>query len=497
MGRGETDALDTIYVGNLLDESWERWLLRGIEAVRVYILPQQYNLFDTAGCKCMDLCQDLTRASADLRPPNKGYDAIGAKVVTTLCDCYKTADTGTVLNGRKQIQALIVVNKGCFTTTLSVFSGSNHIRQKMQVMGPKHQINPGKLFQQYIAFMLGNTSANSDNQILVFLLQNVQVFEPVVNFLFSATAYTAGIQQDQIRLFHRRMLYIPRHRQHGDDSLGIADIHLTAKGFHVKMFQTHRIDKYTPKTGFKSTNTAPHGGNVLEIFTVYRYYVLMTHIISFRDVSSLNLFEGFSCDIEAGCSVLIVTSREDVSTALTRLITGLSRPESGSILVNGQDVAGLEKVDLYNLRQQIGVVPSNGGLVSNLKLWENITLPLLYHSGEVTPEDEKNALDYLARLGYSGNIMALPAHLTHSERRVAVLVRVFLQQPGIVLYSNCIEGSLSVSREVFFQVTKEFHSAAKDRTSLYLTSSPNLAANLPVDLIVRMNEAVETVSRDI
>jgi len=223
----------------------------------------------------------------------------------------------------------------------------------------------------------------------------------------------------------------------------------------------------------------------------------MSCILSFRDVSHLNFFEGFSCDIEAGCSVLIVTSREDESTALTRLITGLSRPDRGAVLVDGRDVAGLEAAQLYLLRRQIGVVPSNGGQISNLKLWENITLPLMYHSGEVTPEDEKNALDYLGRLGYSGNIMALPAHLTHHERLVAAMVRVFLRQPRIVLYNNCIEGSPSASREVFFQVTKEFHAAVKDRTSLYLTSSPDLAADLPVDMIVRMNGSVETVSRKI
>jgi len=221
----------------------------------------------------------------------------------------------------------------------------------------------------------------------------------------------------------------------------------------------------------------------------------MSCILSFRDVSHLNFFEGFSCGIEAGCSVLIVTSREDESTALTRLITGLSRPDRGAVLVDGQDVASLDTAQLYHLRRQIGVVPSNGGQISNLKLWENITLPLMYHAGVVTAEDEENALDYLGRLGYSGNIMALPAHLTHHERLVAAMVRVFLQNPRIVLYSNCIEGTPSASREVFFQVTKEFHAAVNDRTSLYLTSSPDLAADLAVDMIVRMNGSVETVSR--
>jgi len=223
----------------------------------------------------------------------------------------------------------------------------------------------------------------------------------------------------------------------------------------------------------------------------------MSPILSFRDVSHLNSFEGFSCDIEAGSSVLVVTSREDESTALTRLITGLSRPVRGSVLVDGQEVGGLDQAGLYKLRQQIGVVPSNGGLVSNLKLWENITLPLMYHSGGVTPEDEQYALDYLARLGYSGNIMALPAHLTHAEKRVAALVRVFLCQPRIVLYSNCIDGASAASREVFIQVTKDFHTAVTGRTSLYLTSSPELAAGLPVDMVVRINESAETVSRKI
>lgn len=223
----------------------------------------------------------------------------------------------------------------------------------------------------------------------------------------------------------------------------------------------------------------------------------MHFTVSFRDVSHLNYFQNFSCDIEAGSSVVIVTSREDESTALTRLVTGLSCPEHGSVLVNGQDLADLSQTDLYTLRQQIGVVPSTGGLLSNLKFWENITLPLMYHSGVVTAEDEKNALDYLSRLGYAGNIMALPAHLSHYERRVAALVRVFLQQPRIVVYSNCLEGVSSASRKAFFQVAKEYHSATRDRTSLYLTSSPNLAADLPVDTIVRMNEYIETIPRDI
>ncbi len=223
----------------------------------------------------------------------------------------------------------------------------------------------------------------------------------------------------------------------------------------------------------------------------------MPYIISFRDVSYPDFLEGFSCDIEVGCSVLVVTSREEGSAALTRLITGQACPSRGTILVNGQDIAGFGKAELYALRRQIGVVPSHGGLISNLKLWENITLPLMYHSGGVTPEEEKNALDYLEQLGYSGNIMALPAHLSPYEKKLTALVRMFITQPRLVLYSDCIEGAPSASRTVLIRVTQEFHAAVTDRTSLYITSSQNLTADLPVDMVIRADGSAETVTRQI
>lgn len=221
----------------------------------------------------------------------------------------------------------------------------------------------------------------------------------------------------------------------------------------------------------------------------------MSRILSFRDVSLPSFFEGFSCDIEAGCSVLIVTPREDVSTALMRLVTGLIQPTRGSILIDGFDLAGLDKSQMYRLRQQIGVVPADGGLVSNLKMWENITLPLMYQTGGVSTEAEQNALDYLASLGYSGDIMAMPAHLTHHERQVVSIVRMFLRQPRIILYINCMESGHPAARETFIRVTHGFHTADKARISLYLTSSPELAGDFPVDMVVRTHESVESASR--
>lgn len=223
----------------------------------------------------------------------------------------------------------------------------------------------------------------------------------------------------------------------------------------------------------------------------------MPVVLAFRDVCYPNCLDGFSCEIESGASVLVLVSRDDQASALLHLITGMSRPSRGSVLIDGHDIFGLAPAQRHQIRRQIGVIPSDGGLISNLKLWENVTLPLIYHNGRVSAEEEKGALDYLARLGYSGSVMALPAHLTLNEHRVAALIRAVLIQPRIMLFGNCIEGSPSASRSAFLQVAQEFHSAGNDRVSLYITSSPGLADELPVDMTIRMDKSVETASREI
>lgn len=214
----------------------------------------------------------------------------------------------------------------------------------------------------------------------------------------------------------------------------------------------------------------------------------MTVAVSFREVWARDFFEGLSFEVEAGRSALILTSGEDEGVALSRLITGLSLPSRGSLHVCGHSPGELAPAQLYQLRQEIGVVPSNGGMISNLKLWENITLPILYGTGQVSAETEKQVVDFLRRLGYSGNIMALPAHLTLYEKRVAAFIRATLSQPRIMVYGNCFEDMPVAARRVFSAAAAEFQDASAERTSLYLASSAEVARELQVDSVITVHE---------
>ncbi len=213
----------------------------------------------------------------------------------------------------------------------------------------------------------------------------------------------------------------------------------------------------------------------------------MTDAITFNSVSYANYFENISFNITAGSSTLILTSRIDENTSLFQLICGIIKPQQGFVSIQGQDISDLATVQLNSLRHSIGVVPANGGLISNLKMWENICLPLLYNNGTISQETTDEAYGYLTRLKYTGNIMALPAHLSTYEKRISAFIRGALKQSRIMIYSNCFDAMNETSRKNFISVINEFHHSSPGRTSLFISSSAEIASDLQIDTTISIH----------
>ncbi len=211
-------------------------------------------------------------------------------------------------------------------------------------------------------------------------------------------------------------------------------------------------------------------------------------IILFKNISLKPVFKGLNLDIKTGSRCLLLTRHEDENTALLQLISGLRKPDEGSLYLQGQLLADLSAEQLYTMRRTIGIIPGNGGLISNLKAWENITLPLLYNQGITTEDIKENILDRLERLGYKGNLMALPAHLSQHEKRCISFLRATIMEPAIMVYSNCHAGSPEAARRLFFSSTSEFHHRSPGRTSVFISTSKDPLDYLEFDLVARISE---------
>lgn len=209
--------------------------------------------------------------------------------------------------------------------------------------------------------------------------------------------------------------------------------------------------------------------------------------VMFRDVSYSSVLRDFSSEIEAGERVLIVTAREEESTALTRLLTGFLMPEQGSIFIFGNSTAEATPEQLMQMRIRMGIIPFQGGLVSNLKMWENIFLPYYYHTGRSKPEDDELAFNYLKRLNCSGKHLAFPAHLSLFEKRAAAFVRAAIMQPDIMIYCNTLERISMQDQRCFASVLNDFHTAKAGRTSIYLASTTELPVQLNFSSVIYLH----------
>jgi ABC-type transporter Mla maintaining outer membrane lipid asymmetry ATPase subunit MlaF len=119
------------------------------------------------------------------------------------------------------------------------------------------------------------------------------------------------------------------------------------------------------------------------------------------------------------------------------------RPRNGARLVLfGTDVAALAEQERLALMRRVGFVPAGGGLISNLNAWENISLPVAYH----TPQKLQGAFEEVQALldelgGVNANLLAkLPEDMTLYERRLAAYLRAVLEGPELLVVESLNAG---------------------------------------------------------
>jgi ABC-type multidrug transport system ATPase subunit len=137
--------------------------------------------------------------------------------------------------------------------------------------------------------------------------------------------------------------------------------------------------------------------------------------------------------------VLRLAGKEEKSAAI-ELAVGERNAGAGTITLDG---APLDQA----APGSIGWVPEAGGLISNLKAWENVTLPLWYHGKRRVGEAEEKAARWLAALGVSSEampaFMASPAGLLSTlERKRAGLLRGLMLAPRLLVVDGALLNGL-------------------------------------------------------
>ncbi|MDO8706878.1 MAG: ATP-binding cassette domain-containing protein [Sulfuricaulis sp.] len=198
-----------------------------------------------------------------------------------------------------------------------------------------------------------------------------------------------------------------------------------------------------------------------------------------------------SFELDRGGTAKILFDSEDRKNQLFRLLAGRRRPETGNILFFGEDLFAREEDERVALFQRIGVVPADGGLISNLKAWENLLLPAWYHHGLTAEQAERPVAEIFDQLGpgeagLKQRMGELPDRLSLYERRVVALARAMLMEPDILIYDFTFAGLERDVAQQLMKLTGEYHSRKAGRVSLYLCPDDAVSARLAADQTITL-----------
>jgi putative ABC transport system ATP-binding protein len=145
------------------------------------------------------------------------------------------------------------------------------------------------------------------------------------------------------------------------------------------------------------------------------------------------VLEGLALDVGRGEYVAVVGESGSGKSTLLNLIAGLDRPDAGSIVIEGADIAALDDTQrTLTRRAKLGFVFQAFHILPHLSVVQNVALPLVL-LGEPPESRERRASDLLAEVGLAGREASMPRELSGGELQRVAVARALVHRPALVL----------------------------------------------------------------
>jgi phospholipid/cholesterol/gamma-HCH transport system ATP-binding protein len=140
-----------------------------------------------------------------------------------------------------------------------------------------------------------------------------------------------------------------------------------------------------------------------------------------------------------GMKMLLGASGEGKSIVL-KLILGLFRPDSGTIVVNGEPVSEMAEQDLMRLRGDIGMLFQESALFDSLTVAENVGYRLYEESDAPLAQVRQRVEEVLGFIGLTECIDRMPSALSGGQRRRVAIARAMASKPHLLLFDDPTTG---------------------------------------------------------
>jgi phospholipid/cholesterol/gamma-HCH transport system ATP-binding protein len=184
-----------------------------------------------------------------------------------------------------------------------------------------------------------------------------------------------------------------------------------------------------------------------------------------KSFGSQKVLSGISFTVTRGETLAVLGRSGTGKSVLLRLIIGLEKPDSGSVCIHGQDIAGMALDQLGEIRKKIGFLFQQGALYDSLTVEQNVAFPLRHHKKTMSrSEQDERVRALLAEVGMEGNCDKMPSDISGGMQKRVGLARALVLEPDILLLDEPTAGldpiSASEINELILKLQAEHHMAS-------------------------------------
>ncbi len=171
------------------------------------------------------------------------------------------------------------------------------------------------------------------------------------------------------------------------------------------------------------------------------------------------IFDGVDLIVPQGKIVAIMGPSGTGKTTLLRLMTGLLKPDSGEVLLDGESVARASRDRLNVIRKKVGMLFQNGALFTDMSVFDNVAFALREHTHLPERLIRDLVLLKLEAVGLRGAHALMPRELSGGMNRRVALARSIALDPEVILYDEPFAGQDPISMGVLLRLIKQLHEA--------------------------------------
>ena len=159
-----------------------------------------------------------------------------------------------------------------------------------------------------------------------------------------------------------------------------------------------------------------------------------------KQIGKQQILKGMTLDIPRGSGVAIIGGSGTGKSVFLKLVMGLINASSGSIMVDGVEITGLNERQLGPHRRKIGLLFQDGALFDSLTVEENVAFPLVEAGWKDRQKIKAAVLETLASVDLEEHLHKLPSDLSGGMRKRAALARAIITDPQAVFYDEPTSG---------------------------------------------------------